>query len=196
MFLQISPTTIDDWLKDEEAFCYDFLRAQHFIVQSVGYAINPSSKALKEAHRAWKARCDEWLNGKMADPGKPLSLMKVLAILLYELCEAQWIRSLEEFDEEKAPAPFAGTDDEKQEVRNDIAAGREAYLALQFVVVLINWFEKARTDRIQEFEFRMTLDLSHDIMFYLTGAQKEPIAIYLILKALYTRDPTPDAPNN
>jgi len=61
---------------------------------------------------------------------------------------------------------------------------------------VINWFERARTDRIQDFTFRMTLDLAHDIMFYLQTKQKDPTAIYLILKALYARDPTPDAPNN
>jgi hypothetical protein len=196
LFLLITSDIVDKWFEDEASFTYDFLRAQHFIAQSVGYNIHPNSEALKQAHSSWRKCCAEWRNGWMADANKPLSLMKVLAILLHELCRTKWIRTLEEFDEENAPLPFAGTEEEKEEVRRDIAAGREAYLALQFVTVIINWFEKGRTDRIQEFEFRMTLDLSHDITVYLASNQREPVAIYLILKALYTRDPTPDAPNN
>ncbi len=196
MILQIKPDTVEKWLKDEESFRYDFLQAQNFLCQSVGYHFHPNFGELKKAHTAWCDACAAWQSDKMATPDKPLSLLKVLALALHALCEAQWMKELEEFDESAAPAPFAGTEEEKEAVRDDIAAGREAYLALQFVTIVINWFERARTDRIQEFEFRMTLDLFHDIMVYLTTDKREPVAIYLILKALYARDPTPDAPNN
>src|SRR5258708_5270754 len=91
------------------------------------------------------------------------------------------------------PAPSLPSE---SRMRSNVVRTSCSNLALQFVTVVINWFEKARTDRIQAFEFRMTIDLSHDIVVYLSSDRKEPTAIYLILKALYTRDPTPDAPNN
>ncbi len=132
----------------------------------------------------------------MADPSKNLSVIKVLSLLLHELSRVGWMTQLEEFDHTAAPFQFAGPEDEFEEVRKDIAGGGGTFLAYQFVILVINWFEQARTDRVQEFVFRMTLDLEHDILVFLTSEECQPTSIYLILKALYARDPTPDASSN
>jgi len=134
----------------------------------------------------------------MIDPSNELSHLKILALLLFELASVPWVKELNEFDSSAAERDthFAGTEEEKVDVRKDIAAGRGTYLAWNFVVMVTNWFEGARTDRIQRFEYRGTLDFEHDMMVYLLAADREQTATYLILKALYARDPTPDASSN
>jgi hypothetical protein len=102
---------------------------------------------------------------------------------------------LAEFDpaEDGLENAFAGTADEKEEVRKDINAGRGTYLGFQFVLLVMNWFEEARPDCREEFVFRLTPDMEHDFLHYLLSEARSDVATFLVLKALYARDC--DCPN-
>jgi hypothetical protein len=119
-----------------------------------------------------------------------LSHLKIGALLLNELANEDWIRDIYEYEAHpKDDYVFAGTPEERTEVRRDIAAGRGTYFAYQFVIGVLNWFEAARIDRQSRFLFRMTPDLEHDLMVYLLSNVREEMGIFLTLKALYARDP-------
>ena len=83
---------------------------------------------------------------------------------------------------------FNGPEEIRLEVRKDINAGRSAYLGYQFCIFVINFFERWRIDKRQAFEFRMTSDMEHNLLVYILSDCRDPMAIYLILKALYIRD--------
>lgn len=120
-----------------------------------------------------------------------LSHIKIMAILLFVLAQNEWVHALEEFesDSDHREGDYNGTPEEREESRRDINAGRGTFLALQFVFAILNSFEQARDDRQQEFLFRLTHELEHDIMVYLLSERRDDMAIYLMLEALYARDP-------
>lgn len=98
------------------------------------------------------------------------------------------MRDLYEYDPANDGLEFDGTSDQREEIRKDINAGRGTYLGFQFIIDVLNWFEKARVDRKTPFVFRMTWDLHHDLFVYLSSEKREPMPVFLILKALYARD--------
>jgi hypothetical protein len=120
-----------------------------------------------------------------------LSHIKIMAILLFALAQVDWVHELEEFNatDDRREGEYNGTPEEKEESRRDINAGRGTFLALQFVLAILNSFEEARDDRQQEFVFRLTHEIEHDLMVFLLSERRDDMAIYLILEALYARDP-------
>jgi hypothetical protein len=187
--LQLSADCLDRWLVSFDDFRYDFLRHCTLLCKVVGYHFEFNQEFLRIAHENWKAECDLWHASRIMDSER-LSHLKIGAILLHELARVDWIRNLYEHDPstELLEFEFAGTAKECEEIRKDINAGRGTFLAFQFVVQVINWFEQARTDRHQAFIFRMASDLEHDIMVYLLSEYRNAMAIFLIFKALYVRD--------
>jgi hypothetical protein len=189
MTLHLSEDCLDRWLLDFDDFRYDFLRHCQAVSKAAGYYFEFEGELLELAHTRWKAECDEWHRYKLQD-SSALSHIKVGALLLFELSSVEWVRNIFEYEpNDKDDLIFTGTADEREEVRRDINAGRGTYLAFQFVIGLLNWFETARIDRNSEFCFRMTPDLEHDLMVYLLSTTREQMGLFLTLKALYARDP-------
>lgn len=120
-----------------------------------------------------------------------LSHLKIMAILLVSLASVEWVQEIEEFDADGRHDEweYVGTKDERGETRADVRAGRGTFLAFQFAIAVLNSFEVSRDDRKQLFEFRLTTDLEHDLMVYLTSERRDSMAMFLIFKALYARDP-------
>ena len=189
MTVRLDAGCLDRWLSDFDAFRYDFLRHCHGLSKAANYYFEFDQKSLERAHTAWCKNCREWQEHRLEGAGQ-LSHIKIGALLLNELAREEWIRDLFEYKPDpKDDYTFAGTPEELTEVRRDINSGRGTYFAFQFVIGVLNWFEASRIDRHSSFIFRMTPDLEHDLMVYLLSRTHEEMAIFLALKALYSRDP-------
>lgn len=188
--LQLSADCLDRWLANFDDFRYEFLQQCTVLCKVAGYQFAFNQELLRIAHENWKAECDLWRASRIMPDTELLSHIKIGAILLDELARVEWVRDLFEYDptSERLEFEFAGTNEEREEVRKDINAGRGTYLAFQFVIQVLNWFEQARIDRQQAFVFRMASDLEHDIMVYLLSEYRNAMAIFLIFKSLYVRD--------
>jgi hypothetical protein len=185
----LSADCLDRWQADFGTFRYAFLRYCTMMAKACGYSFSFDQDALAIAHANWRGQCQLWEKTRMMPNSHGLSHVKILAILLYQLSCVEWVTDLYEFDSSRDGIEFNGTNDEREETRKDINGGRGTYLAFQFAVQVIGWFEKARIDRLQDFEFRLTTALEHDMMVYLLSEKREETAVYLILHALFTRDP-------
>lgn len=194
--MSLSEQCLDDWLADKGAFRLALLEFSWPLSKVLGYSFEFDQAAIETAHLNWHARCQLWQQERVSQTSTKLSHIKIMSLLLFSLASVKWIRRVHEFDNSgdgrDAPS-YNGTDAEREEARKDFNAARGTYLAFQFVIGVINWFEKYRKDRQQPFEFRLTTDLEHDLMVYLLSETRDELALYLMLKALYTRDPTDDA---
>lgn len=184
--MQMRAECLDEWLGDFGHFRYEFLRYCGEIAKALGYTFDFSQSVLEAAHAGWRADHDIWLAEKMGSDTSGLSPIKIMALLLHQLCRADWITEVREFENDEFE--FNGTDAERVETAKDFIAGREAFFALEFALAVVNWFEAARTDRTQEFVFRMTEDLHHDLLHYLLSNRHDAFTLFLVLKALYARD--------
>lgn len=192
-----SPLTkecLDRWLSSATEFQEYFIRFSINNAKAVGYYIEFNQVAFRDAHAEWVGRCKFWHEHYMLPTTTQLSHIKILALLICSFSQAEWIRSVSEFDPAADGIEFDGTDDELDTVRLDLNAGREAFFALHFATAIINWFEKGRIDQLGEFHFRMTKDLKHDLLAYLVQKKAEEMGVFLILKALYARNPKPKCP--
>jgi hypothetical protein len=182
---------LDRWLEDFEAFNYDFTRYCNFLARGIGYNPEVNFSLLKAAHEGWHSQCRLWATTYVAADSEGLSHFKIMSILLDKLASFDWVLNLYPFDptDDRREGEYVGTPAQQEESRRDLNAGRGAFLAFQFVIDVLNAFEIARDDCRQRFEFRLTTDLEHDMMVYLLSEHRNAMAIYLILKALYARDP-------
>ncbi|MGO9740243.1 MAG: hypothetical protein ACLPN5_01750 [Roseiarcus sp.] len=181
---------LDNWLEDFEQFRHDFLLFCYRISKAVGYYFEFDQSSLYKAHNEWNDICREWANADENADSNELSHLKIVSILAIVLSNSEWIKELSEFDPQDEPRGyhFVGTQQEKEKIRMDINAARGAYFALQFCTQVLNWFETARIDRVQRFEFRMTEGLEHDVLVHLVSSRRNVDAMFLMFKALYARD--------
>jgi hypothetical protein len=188
--LELSPDCLDLWKKDFDKFRVEFLEYCHPVTKAGGYYLTFAQSLLSTAHSGWVAECEKWDAGYIMPDSDGLSHLKTLAILLHSLASVEWVTQFEVFDpaDERDGHTFEGEKEDYDEFCAALNAGRGTYLAFQFCILIVNWYESARTDRAQEFELRLTHDLEHDFMVYLLSERREPMAIFLFLKALYVRD--------
>lgn len=187
MFPELTEDCLDRWLGDYAEFKYEFLLFCYTLSKVCGYYPQVDFPKLEAAHEEWAALCHVWKASYVARESEKLSHLKIMAVLLFALSKVEWVKELEEFDPDNEPCQYAGTEAEKEETRKDINAGRGTFLGLQFVLGILNAFEAARDDRQEEFAFRLTHDLEHDLMVYLLSERRDDMAIFLIMKALYAR---------
>jgi hypothetical protein len=185
---QLTPACLDEWLADADHFRVDFLSFCYPIVKALGYYFEFDQAALHAAHADWKSRCETWEKSYIMPDSDGLSHLKIMAILLDKLTTVPWLTVAYDRDSSADGFEFNGSELQREECRKDFNAGREAYLGFQFVIQVLNWFERARIDRKPPFAYRMTHDLEHDFMVYLLSERREEMAIFLFFKALYVRD--------
>lgn len=192
MYSAMTPNCLDQWVRDYQEFHRALMYFVQPVVKVVGYQIQTDSDALRAAHAAWCANCRLWEETRLMPNSNGLSHIKMMALLIFALAQFPWIKSLHEFDYEGSADAreyeYNGTEQQRQETRRDIAAGRGAFLGYQFAISVIIWFEQGRTDKRGPFLFRMTHDMEHDFLVYLCSEAKDEMAVFLILKALFLRD--------
>lgn len=185
--LEILRFTLQDWQSDPERLTQAVGALARRLAHSVGYLISIDDEKLAIAHRNWVARCEFWQPERVKN-GQPLSEMKKLALLLFQLASVDWVGEIVETTTEPSEVSrYRGNIPLWEAIRKGICSGPEAYFGLQFVVQVINRIERARQDRVEVFRFRLTPDLQHDILVYLHSDAKDDLALFLILKALYSR---------
>lgn len=195
--MRLTQNCLDDWLENYDAFTAPFLFYATNYAKSVGYAFDTDFESLEIAHCNWVAQCHFWEKTLVMPNSKGLSHIKMMAILLTELSSIEWMKDLVEFDgEERKGGAFLGTPDERAETRADIAGGGGTFLAFEFAITVINYFEAKRIDREGPFCFRATQDVLHDILVYLSSEYRHAMSTFLILTALYARPHEPSASAN
>lgn len=192
MTFELTPECLDEWLTEYDAFFRALMTFSQPVTKCCGYSFEYDSAALHAIHDAWKSECEVWQRTILMPDSNGLSHIKMLAILMYLLAKVPWLTKLDEFDFEASRDAeryeFNGSAGERENARKDINAGHGAYLGYQFAMAVINWFEVGRIDKRQPYVFRMTHDMEHDILVYLLSERRDPMAIFLVLKALFLRD--------
>jgi len=188
MFPPLDAECLDRWLADPDVFRVEMLEFCFPQTKVVGYYFTFDQDAINIAHASWVSQCHLWQHTLVRPDSDGLSHLKILAILLHQLSTVEWVREIHEFDPASDGLEFAGTEAQREEIRKDINAGRGTYLAFQFVIRVINWHERHRIDKVDDFEPRLTPELEHDCLVYLLSGRGDDLAIYLFLKALYARD--------
>jgi hypothetical protein len=181
---------LDLWLKDFGLFWEDMRKFVLAVSHGVGLSFETDEEALQIAHANWVARCAMWQRERLQQRSIGLSHVKILSLLLYQLASVDWATKFHKCSEtpDGLNNPYTGKPRlVKDDTRLGIIEGGGTYLAFQFVIHMINWFEIPRTDRSVPFEFRLTPDLEHDLMLYLGSEIKDELALFLMLKCLYVR---------
>ncbi|MCJ2056856.1 hypothetical protein MKL09_09845 [Methylobacterium sp. J-048] len=184
--MQMTADCLDRWLGSFDNFRPDFLDFCWTVSKSLGFEFEFSQDILRAAHEGWAASHDMWLAERMGSDTSGLSHIKIMGLLLHQLCRAQWVKEIREY--KGSALEFNGTAQERDETAKDFLGGPEAFFSLQFVLQIINWFEAARQDKTEPFNPRMTEDMAHDLMFYLVNGHHTEVSSVLILKGLYIRD--------
>jgi hypothetical protein len=186
--IPFSEGRLDAWRDDLDAFAYDFKRFcfENFRLHGLRATFIP--KVLDQIHERWRSTCQQWLEADVDDRTQRLSHVKICGILLYCLVKEPFLGNLyDHVYTDEATHSFAGTQAQQQAARQDLVDAREAVLALDFVLLVINWFEHNRTDRSEPYRQPLTDDMRHDLLSYLITDETSPKSLYLILKAMYLR---------
>jgi hypothetical protein len=186
--IPLKENTLYDWLNNYEEFSYEFKRFCVVICQAFDLECRFDETVLKNAHNDWKEECEAWRTQHFGRETEALSHIKVLALLLFHFSRVPFIANLydHEFSSDR-DYTFSGNDEQRASVKADIDAGREALLTLDFCIGIICAYEEARTDRKDPFQYRLTLELRHDIISFLLARGDDSKALYLILEALFVR---------
>jgi hypothetical protein len=189
---------LDEWLADYDVFKDAILRYCYAVSKALRYYPYVNFDVLKKVHNDWKASCDSWESRYISQDSNGLSHLKIMTILLAHLALNDWVAGLQEFDPEsdgEHSFEFNGTPEERDSSRKDLNAGRGTFLGYQFVSAILNSFEQSRDDKVQQYEYRMTNDLEHDLMVFLSWERDHQqdkflfeMALFLFFKALFVRD--------
>jgi hypothetical protein len=180
--------TLDRWMSDYEEFNYEFRTFcnMHFKVHGIQVDFVPN--VTKQIHNQWTQDHQYWLDQETDERTQALSHVKICALLLANLVSEPFLGNFYDHEyQEDVPYVFRGTDAQKAAARQDLIDGREHVLSLDFVILIIDWYERNRIDRATLFRQPMTEDMRHDLINYLLSGKVEKKALYLILKALYLR---------
>lgn len=185
----LNGSTVDTWLCDREAFCLAFMEHTFTWHHAVGADLELLREQIREVHGEWVAIVHEWQAQRFRSETESLSFTKIFAILLCVLSKKQYIGEMKAYETFRKPAPeFAGTDEQKQALLEDLLGAPEAVSALDFCLAILNFYESKRLDRRTPFQFRMTESGRHDLLVMLTSGDANPTAVYLSLEGFYARD--------
>lgn len=185
--IPIDANSLDRWIEDFDAFNYDFKKFCFLHMRAFSVHADFAPGALEAIHATWKRDCEDWLENEAHPSTSNLSHIKIAGLLLASLRTAFLLDmyDYEYKDAERVMLAISG--DRAAAARADLVDGREAVLALDFCLAVVDWFEANRVDRKSEYVVTLTEDMRHDLLVYLLGEQVDKKALYLILKALFTR---------
>lgn len=184
----IDKNKLDEWLADYEAFNYAFREFcfANFRVHEIRADFVPN--VTRQIHEQWVLDNQNWLDEESDTETTHLSHVKILSLLLYNLNSEPFLGNIFEHEYDEIPKyEFKGTGEQKAAAKKDLIDGRESVLAMDFCVMIIDWFERNRTDRSIPYRQPMTIDMRHDLLNYLLVGGADRKGLYLILKAIYLR---------
>lgn len=185
--IPIDEKSIDHWLEDFRAFNYDFKKFCFMQMRAFSVHAEFASGALENIHAAWKRDCEDWLENETHPSTSSLSHIKIAALLLANLNKPFLLDMYDYEYKDAEPVELAISEEKAAAARADLVDGREAVLALDFCLAVVDWFESNRVDRKSAYHISLTEDMRHDLLVYLLGEPVDKKAVYLILKALFTR---------
>lgn len=187
--MDFSSEAFDLWQSNYEEFNFSFRR--YCFIQLKAYSLHADfvPNVTKQIHEQWVDSCQKWLADRTDHNTTKLSYLKRASLLLHSLVSIQFLGNFKEHTyEEELKFTFRGNDTQYLDSRKDLIDARDAILSLDFVLNIINYFEEHRIDRVEPFRMPLTLDMRHDLLFYLLSGEVDDKALYLILKALYLRN--------
>lgn len=186
--IEFSAEKFDTWQQNFDIFEYDFKKYCFLLFRAYKVHADFVPKVLSQIHSQWVENVEHWLQTETSPNTVRLSHLKRAALLLNALVSLEYLTNFveHEYDEEEK-VTFRGTAAQYTESRQDLIDAREAVISLDFVLNIIDYFEKNRIDREEEYTVRLTFDMRHDLIGYLLSGHAEEKALYLILKALYLR---------
>ena len=186
---QMSVDAIYNWMADHDTFLYEFKRYCVTTLQAFNIHCTFDDAELALACRAWSADCEVWRTKQFEAEAQFISPMKAVALLLFNLSQVRFISSMSnhKFDTDRVDYTFQGSGEEFTEARDDLTAAPEAVLSFDFSMSVLCWYERYRIDRFETFVYRITSELRHDFLSYITGRSTEARGLYLALEAAFVR---------
>ncbi len=180
-------STIDLWLEDYDEFNQDFRRNCFKLFQAFGLSADFIPNALKGVHQQWVDDHRDWMANQV-DKSERLSHLKIISLLLYNLCKIPFLGNMKNHDYSASQEFFAkATGESYEKNRRDIIDGREIVISFDFCFMFLDAIERNRRDRDDQYVMPLTEDMRHDFIVYLTSKEPEREAVYLIFKALFLR---------
>jgi len=178
--------TLETWQADYRSFNRDFrlFCFMQFRAFSVSAEFVPN--AMMQIHEQWCSDCTSWLQSEVHPSTEKLSHLKMAALLLFNLNRGNFLGNF--FDHDYAEEPkvtWRGTAEQHKKARADLIDARESVLSFDFCMIIIDWFERNRQDRVSSYQQPLTEDMRHDMLVYLISQKVDEKALYLILKALF-----------
>jgi hypothetical protein len=190
----VDRSIFDRW-SDFKSFHDEITECCEILASRSGLAFEISEPSLLAAHTAWRQDYMLWLDNLLPSGTKELSHLKKAALLLAKMCEfvplsvggsgygaAPSINPQDGLEHPEAPNQFSP--DEIRKFRD----GGCHFVSWLIVYHVCEFFEIKRTDRIDEYESRITQDFEIDMVSGLLSAKVSAQSIHLILKALFLRD--------
>lgn len=188
--IRITENTIDEWLSDFSEFNFAFRTFCFSNFHAFGVHAEFTPNVLNEVHSGWKEDVADWLQHEVSTETKELSQLKITSLLLYNLTRIPFLGSMHAHDWGANQKFFSSLSGSKfDEAKKDLIDLRDLLLSFDFCIAVIDWVERNRCDRSTPYTQRLTPDMRHDMLSYLLGETKDKRALYLILKALYLREP-------
>lgn len=187
--ITLTNTTVDEWLSVASSFSYDF---SHFALlqhRALGVDIEFVSPEIEAAHAEWVATVHQWRNTLFRQDTESLSYTKIFAILLWSLSQRQYLGDIRKFvpTGHREDPIFNGPEEMRAAIVADLLGAPEIVSAIDFCIPVLAFYESKRTDRIEPYQFRMTPVLRHDLIVLLSTEKPSPLAIYLVLEAIFGR---------
>lgn len=186
--ITLGAETVEEWLGDCRKFSYEFLHCSATWHQAIGLFIEFHDELVEQAHSEWVRIVNEWKRDRFEQGAEYLSYTKTFAILLFVLSQKEYCVAIHEYEAVNKDAPqFNGSDDLKRELRQDVLGSPEVVTALEFCLMVLNFYESRRIDRKTPFAFRMTESSRHDLIAAIARREMSAEAIFLALENLYAR---------
>lgn len=193
---EFNAEAFDSWESEYDEFNYAFRKFCFMQFRAYGVHAEFVPNVTRQIHTMWLESCTRWLNKETDAKTEKLSYLKRASLLLTALVSTPFLGHVVEHDyDEDAKVIFRGPPEVYASSRQDLIDAREVVLALDFVLLIIHYFEINRIDRVEEFKVRLTVDMRHDLISYLLSGKAEEKSLYLILKALYLRHSSGGSPN-
>jgi hypothetical protein len=182
--------TVERWLGSAEEFSYDFIRYLHLYMHAIGVHADFVRAEVEDAHREWATICNHWQTHLFEQDVESLSYTKIFSVLLFCLSKRTFIENLSTYVNagRRSDPVFNGTDIEQQEARDDFLGAPEAIASFDFCINIMNFYEERRIDREDPFQPKLTEAMRHDMIYFLGSPPADALAVYMALKAIYTRD--------
>jgi len=189
----MSSDIFEDW-SDVSAFKCALVEIGEIAGARCGLAIDVCEATLDVVHSNWVAGCKLWLK-ELPDTSDDLSHLKKASVLYAHIADADPFKvtgMLDPINERSYQDVNWGPTEEviisDAETRLGLIDGGSAYLGWMVIYEICDFFEQHRTDRMDDYEPRITEDFVNDMLASMKKGYMNERSIHMSLKGLFIRD--------